>query len=78
MLASGSFDDIFLKGTILLWDPTTGQCLRTLRDDKLWPNKIAFSEDGEILASSSTASPHNMALGSNHWTVPAQTSGLYL
>jgi WD40 repeat protein len=41
--------------TVRLWDPATGECLRTLtgHDDAVWG--VAFSPDGRLLATASDA-----------------------
>jgi WD40 repeat protein len=48
LLASGHMD-----GTIILWDPATGQRVRTLAGHARYINSLAFSPDGRLLASGS-------------------------
>ncbi|MGK7873162.1 MAG: WD40 repeat domain-containing protein [Xenococcaceae cyanobacterium] len=48
-LASGSVDQM-----VRLWDPRTGQCLRTLQGHSNWIRAVAWSPDGRTLASGST------------------------
>ena len=48
MLASGSNDC-----TIVLWEVSTGQKLRTLAEHSNWVRTVAFSPDGHMLASGS-------------------------
>src|SRR5258707_6260078 len=48
LLASASFTK-----TIKLWDPYTGEHLRTLQGHSHWLRSVAFSPDGGLLASAS-------------------------
>ncbi len=48
LLASGSHDD-----TVRLWDPDTGELLRTLEGHEGDVNSVAFSPNGRLLASGS-------------------------
>jgi WD40 repeat protein len=38
---------------VRLWDPTTGQCLQTLKGHTNWVSAVAFSKDRKVLASAS-------------------------
>jgi roadblock/LC7 domain-containing protein len=46
LLASCSWDK-----TVRLWDPSTGESLRTLTGNTNWVDAVAFSPDGRLLAS---------------------------
>jgi WD40 repeat protein len=48
-LASGSEDK-----TIILWDVSTGQQIRTLEGHAGWVSSVVFSPDGRTLASGSS------------------------
>jgi WD domain, G-beta repeat len=49
-LLSQKMESCWHRHLVRLWDPTTRQCLKT-QDHVDWVNSIAFSEDGEMLAS---------------------------
>ncbi len=48
LLATASED-----GTAQLWDPATGEHLRTLTGQTGWVRGVAFSPDGRLLATAS-------------------------
>ena len=52
LLATASYDE-----TARLWDPATGECLRTLTGHDRFVSDVAFSPDGRLLATSD----HQMA-----------------
>ncbi|KAK3363988.1 beta transducin-like protein HET-E2C [Lasiosphaeria hispida] len=57
-LASGSGDNMIkiwdpIDKTIKIWDPTSGQCLQTLQGHRSLVQSVAFSPDGQRLASGS-------------------------
>jgi len=59
-LASGSNDGI------KLWDVSTGQCLKTLQEHTSGVQSVAFSPDGQTLASGSNA---GIIMGCQHWSM---------
>ena len=77
LLASADGD-----GTVRLWDPATGQAVRTIQADTTGPNAgvdgVAFSPDGKLLASADgdgTVRLWDPATGQPVRTIQADTTG---
>jgi WD40 repeat protein len=74
LLATASDDE-----TVRLWDPATGDCLRTLTGHDRWVIDVAFSPDGRQLATASndrTARLWDPASGDCLRTLTGHTSGV--
>lgn len=71
---SGSYDK-----TVLLWDTATGVLQQTLKGHSYWIETLAFSPDGQLLASGShdkTVRLWDTATGALHQTLKGHSRGV--
>ena len=66
--------------TITLWDVDTGRCLHTLKGHKNWVRSVAFSPDGNMLASGSgdkTVKLWNLSTGKCLYTLQEHSDTIW-